>query len=98
MERKRVYIVVKTYPTISAKYAELVCTAGVLEDGSWLRLYPVPFRKLDIEQKYKKYSWINIDVVRNTSDFRPETYRLYALDTIEIEEEPRQRETPWNLR
>jgi hypothetical protein len=24
MERKRVYIVVKTYPTISAKYAELV--------------------------------------------------------------------------
>lgn len=98
MERKRVYIVVKTYPTISAKYAELVCTAGVLEDGSWLRLYPVPFRKLDIEQKYKKYSWINIDVVRNTSDFRPETYRLYALDTIEIEEEPKQRETPWNLR
>lgn len=98
MERKRVYIVVKTYPTISKKYAELVCTAGVLEDGSWIRLYPIPFRKLDIEQKYKKFTWINIDVVRNTSDFRPETFKPYNLDTIVIEEEPKQRETPWNLR
>lgn len=97
-ERKRVYIVVKTYPTISAKYAELVCTAGVLEDGTWIRLYPIPFRKLDIEQKYKKYSWINIDVVRNTSDFRPETYRPYTLDTLEIETESKQRETPWGQR
>jgi hypothetical protein len=48
MERKRVYIVVKTYPTISTKYAELVCTAGILEDGSWIRLYPLRFRTLDM--------------------------------------------------
>ena len=74
MERKRVYIVVKTYPTISTKYAELVCTAGVLEDGSWIRLYPIPFRKLEIEQKYKNILGLAIDVVRNnSSDFRPET-------------------------
>ena len=32
MEQKRVFILVKTYPTISEKYSELVCTAGVLED------------------------------------------------------------------
>ena len=95
MERKRVYIVVKTYPTISTKYAELVCTAGVLEDGLWIRLYPIPFRKLEIDKKYKKYSWINIDVVRNKSDFRPETYKPYNLDTIEIEEETKQSPAPW---
>jgi hypothetical protein len=74
-EGKRIFIVVKTYPTISKEYAELVCTAGVLEDGSWIRLYPVPFRKLDIEQKYPKYTWIDVEAVRNTADFRPETYR-----------------------
>ncbi|MCL2166220.1 MAG: hypothetical protein FWH49_02895 [Clostridiales bacterium] len=34
-QKKKIYIVVKTYPTISKEYAELVCTAGVLEDGSW---------------------------------------------------------------
>jgi hypothetical protein len=84
-EKKRIYIVVKTYPTISDKYAELVCTAGILEDGSWIRLYPIPFRKLDIEQKYPKYTWINIEVKRNLDDFRKETYRPCDLNTIVVE-------------
>ena len=82
--KKRIYIVVKTYPTISKEYSELVCTAGILEDGSWIRLYPVPFRKLEIDQEYPKYTWIEIDAVRNTTDFRPETYRP-DLSTIVVE-------------
>jgi hypothetical protein len=40
MGRKRVFITVKTYPPLSEKYDELVCTAGISEDGSWIRLYP----------------------------------------------------------
>lgn len=64
--RKRVYILVKTYPTISRKYAELVCTAGILEDGSWIRLYPIPFRLLEDDQKFPKYTWVEVDVERNT--------------------------------
>jgi hypothetical protein len=87
-ETKRVFIVVKTYPTISGKYAELVCTAGVLEDGSWIRLYPIPFRKLELEQKYPKYSWIQVNAKRNPADFRPETYRPYDLSTIVVEPKP----------
>lgn len=86
-EKKRIYIVVKTYPTISKEYSELVCTAGILEDGSWIRLYPVPFRKLDIDQKYPKYTWIEIEAVRNTADFRPETYRP-DLSTISVGKKP----------
>ena len=85
IEKKRIYIIVKTYPTISDKYSELVCTAGVLEDGSWIRLYPIPFRKLDFEQKYKKYSWIQVEVERNKQDFRPETYRPVNLDNMKVE-------------
>ena len=98
MERKRVYILVKTYPTISKTYAELVCTAGVLEDGSWIRLYPIPFRKLDIDQKYKKYSWVEIDVERNTSDFRVETCRPTNLDTITVIEETKHGKIDWQKR
>jgi hypothetical protein len=55
----------------------LVCTAGVCEDGSWIRLYPLPFRKLDDEQKYKKWQWIEVDVERNISDIRPESFRVF---------------------
>ena len=87
MEQKRVFILVKTYPTISEKYSELVCTAGVLEDGSWIRLYPMPFRLLNDDQKYPKYAWVKMNAERNTSDFRPESYRP-DITTIEIEPKP----------
>ncbi|MBX3111525.1 MAG: hypothetical protein KF857_05905 [Fimbriimonadaceae bacterium] len=75
MAKQRVLITVKTYPTLSRKYGETVCTAGIREDGSWVRMYPVPFRRLEEEEQYKKYDWVECDLVRNTSDPRPETFR-----------------------
>lgn len=87
LEKKRIYILVKTYPTISEKYSELVCTAGLLEDGSWIRLYPVPFRLLDDNQKYPKYTWVQVEAERNTSDFRPESYRP-IISTMIMEPKP----------
>lgn len=96
-ERKRIYITVKTYPTISKEYSELVCTAGILEDGSWIRLYPVPFRKLDFDQKYPKYTWIEVDVTRNLNDFRPETYRP-NLETLAVEPKASDKRVDWDER
>jgi hypothetical protein len=81
MALTRVLITVKTYPTISAKYDELVCTAGFREDGTWVRIYPVPFRKRAYTEQYRKYDWIELDLVKNTSDFRPESFRPATLDT-----------------
>ncbi|MBE2228564.1 MAG: hypothetical protein IAE93_14505 [Ignavibacteria bacterium] len=80
--KTRVLITVKTYPTISTKYEELVCTAGFREDGSWIRIFPIPFRKLDYNKQYKKYDWIELDLTRNLSDFRPETYRPVSDTTV----------------
>lgn len=74
MAKTKVLITVKTYPNISSKYDELVCTAGFLEDGSMIRIYPVPFRKLDYENQYAKYQWVEMDLIKNQSDFRPESY------------------------
>jgi hypothetical protein len=80
----KVLIAVKTYPTLSTKYEELVCTAGFREDGSWIRIYPIPFRRITYDQRYKKYEWIEIDLERNTSDFRPESYRPISGTEIKI--------------
>ena len=74
--REKILITVKTYPTLSKKYAELVCTAGVNEVGEWRRIYPVPFRQLNSDQQYKKYQWIEVDLEKSTSDGRPETYKV----------------------
>jgi len=81
MAIERVLITVKTYPTISVKYDELVCTAGFRRDGTWIRIYPIQFRKKLYEQQYKKYEWIEIDLDKNTSDPRPESYRPHSEDT-----------------
>jgi len=83
MGREMVLITVKTYPTLSRKHGELVCTAGVREDGSWVRLYPIPFRLLDYKDRYQKFDWIETRLVRNTKDPRPETFHL--ADTADIQ-------------
>lgn len=82
MAKTKVLVAVKTYPTLSQKYDELVCTAGFLEDGSWIRVYPVPFRKL--ETRYKKWQWIELELVKNESDPRKESYRPYDYDDISL--------------
>ena len=81
MALTKVLIAVKTYPTLSSKYDELVCTAGFLEDGSWIRVYPIPFRKLEYDKQYSKYDWIEVDLERNTSDFRLESYKPKSIET-----------------
>ena len=75
MPRERILVTVKTYPTLSKKYGETVCTAGVRENGTWVRLHPVPFRRLDETEQYSKYDWLECDLIKNTGDPRPESYR-----------------------
>lgn len=86
MPKENILITVKTYPTLSNKYDELVCTAGFREDGSWIRLYPIPFRKLEYDNRYAKYQWIELETVKNTSDPRPESYRPYDYDKILVKD------------
>lgn len=75
MSKERVLVTVKTYPTLSRRYGETVCTAGVREDGTWVRIYPVPFRRLEQTQQYKKFDWLECELVKNRRDVRPESHR-----------------------
>ena len=87
MAKEKVLIAVKTYPAISEKYKELACTAGFREDGSWIRLYPIPFRLLDHDKQYKKYQWVEVDIARNKGDQRPESYRVLNTGAIKLLDE-----------
>ena len=73
-EKQRILVTVKTYPTLSRTYGETVCTAGIREDGTWVRIYPVPFRRLNESEQYRKYDWIECRLVRRTADPRPESF------------------------
>lgn len=74
-QKLRVLITVKTYPLPSESYQELVCTAGVLENGTFVRLYPIDYRYRPYWQWYKKYQWIEVEAVKNPKDPRSESYR-----------------------
>lgn len=81
-QRRRVLITVRTYPNPAWKGIEVSCTAGVTDDGQWIRLFPVPYRYLDKESKFRKYDWIEAEVTKH-SDSRPESYRL-NYDSIQM--------------
>jgi hypothetical protein len=88
MEELRVLITVKTYPIPSAKYDELVCTAGVTESGDFIRLYPINFRDLPYSQQYKKYQWIRVQAEKHRGrDVRKESYRP-DCSTLEVLGDP----------
>ncbi len=72
---EKILIVVKTYPHPSTKYKEIVCTAGITEQGKWIRLYPIDYRYLTYAKWYKKYQWINVTIEKNQTDFRVDSYR-----------------------
>ncbi len=73
--KEKIFILVKTYPNLSVQYDETVCTAGLHENGKWVRIYPVPFRLFEKDKRYKKYQWVNVKLQRNTRDYRRESYR-----------------------
>ena len=56
----RVFITVMTYPHPSETHQELVCTAGITENGEWVRLYPIDYRYRPKDQQFRKYQWIEI--------------------------------------
>lgn len=80
---ENILILVKTYPHPSSTYGELVCVAGITEQGEWRRLYPVPFRDLPAYRQFRKYSWVNVDVAKRKEDLRPESYQP-NIESVEI--------------
>ena len=84
LETKQVLITVKAYPNPSKKYVETVCCAGIdLETGSWIRLYPIPYRDLDSSKKFRKYTVIKVRCWKARDDTRVESYKV-DCDTIEL--------------
>lgn len=76
MAKERILITVKTYPTLSSKYGELVCTAGLREDGTWIRIYPIPFRSLEEFKRFEKWRFVTANVHRNQKDSRVESHKI----------------------
>ena len=76
---------VKAYPALLNDLAEAVCVAGfrtsLFEQPQWIRLFPVPFRELEGDQKFRKWQEITVNVEPSNKDRRPESVLPFS-DTI----------------
>jgi len=74
-KRTKLLIWGKTYPEFSKRYYETVCTGAIHGDtGRLIRIYPITLRHL--EEQFRSYQWVDAEIERNTSDFRPESYKI----------------------
>jgi len=84
-QTEEVLMVVKTYPTPSRTYGELVCTAGIrLRDMKWIRIYPYPFRLLGQDNRFAKWSVMSMPLAKATDDPRPDSYNLIDSNQIKL--------------
>jgi len=75
--KEKILIWAKTYPEWTKRYLETVCTAGMLESGKPLRLYPIPYRYLSGgDEQFKLHQWITAGIIKNPDDARPESYKI----------------------
>ena len=98
-EKTKVLITVMTYPHPSRGHQELVCTAGVAEDGSWVRLYPIDYRYQPHDRQFKKYQWVEVDLepLGHKNDDRKES-RKPDLDSLRLLGEPLDTKNGWRKR
>lgn len=73
---ERVLIIGRAAPEPSKKHIETVCTGGITEKGELLRLYPISWRYLETEKKYKQWTWAKFEITKNPSDKRKESYKV----------------------
>ncbi len=94
---KRALIVVRTYPVPSETGIESSCTAAITDSGEWLRLFPVPWRLLAEDQRFRRYQWVEVDVTKATADPRPESHHLKP-GGIRILSKPLPRSKNWRAK
>lgn len=95
--KEKVLITVRTYPVPSRQLIEVSCTAGIDDDGKWIRLFPVPYRFLHPDKRFSKYQYIEADVTKSISDPRPESYKVNP-DTIKVISPPIPTMNKWEAR
>lgn len=88
-ETARILVTVKARPEPSEKYGETVCVAGIRLDTDslhWVRLYPIPFRRMEDYKQFKKYSIIEAPITPSAEDFRSESYKPDRSQLYKVQE------------
>ena len=98
--KKKILVVVKSYPERSKKHGSVVCTAGITEDGEWIRIYPVPFEFFRGSNRIPKYTWIEAEVKKASGEKlnRKESHKVRDGSIRIVDDSLTKRPTDWESR
>src|SRR4030042_628151 len=83
-EKKCITIVTKAYPEYSKRHGSVACTAGITEDGEWIRLYPIDMRHFIGKDKISKFDIIEVECTPDSDKLgRKESHKVRP-DSIRI--------------
>jgi hypothetical protein len=74
--KETVLIIGRATPEPSKKHLETVCTGGITDKGEVVRLYPISWRYLEQEKRYKQWTWAEFEIAKDPSDKRKESYKV----------------------
>lgn len=76
--KEEAVVLVKAAPLPSTRYKETVCCAALTDRGEWLRLYPIRYRLLPSEKRFRRWDRIQFCARRPPphKDNRPESRRV----------------------
>jgi len=83
-EKKFVIIITKAYPEPSSKYGDVACTAGITDEGEWIRLYPIDMRHFIGKQKISKFDKIEVEVKKDNDKLSRKESHKVRPDSIRI--------------
>ena len=98
------YPLVKAAPVITDSLDESMCVAGIerepwsAQPGSWVRIFPVPFRDLADSEKFRKYERVRVKVRRDNTDRRAESWRPALGGELQILADPLSTADSWSER
>ncbi|GAA1503600.1 hypothetical protein GCM10009827_015860 [Dactylosporangium maewongense] len=85
--RLSVLITVKAAPNPSERHGETVCVAGLstdLERRGWIRLYPINFRELASDDKFRKYDIVTVDAKPARQDQCRESFKPLVGSMVNV--------------
>lgn len=94
---EKTLITARIYPVPARKGIEVSCTAGITGDGKWIRLFPIPYRFLEQDKRFRKYQYIEASIARAESDPRPESHNV-DIDSIKPLSQPISTANKWEER
>jgi hypothetical protein len=83
-QKKRVTIVTKAYPEYSKRHGSVACTAGITEDGDWIRLYPIDMRHFSGIDKISKFDVIEVECTSDPDKLSRKESHKVRPDSIKI--------------